>query len=172
MTQIHLCIQNIVGIYCSDPYQTRRIRLYQNTNNHLTYLILLNNWLHRCWWRMLETKCVDDNYKILVTVLALWSKLLIANIHFLFTLASGANIWKSLPTSKLCHQNIDSGTPYNPFLTRYQNADPCQSPHFFKHGPHFFKHGPHLFKHGPHLFKQVRIFFKHGPHFFKQLFLV
>ena len=70
MTQIHLCIQNIVGIYCSDPYQTRHIRLYQNTNNHLTYLILLNNWLHRCWWRMLETKCVDDNYKTLVTVLA------------------------------------------------------------------------------------------------------
>ena len=26
-------------------------------------------WLHRFWWRMLETKCVGDNYKILVTVL-------------------------------------------------------------------------------------------------------
>ena len=40
-------------------------------------------------------------------------------------------------------------------LTRYQNADPCQSPHFLKHGPHLFKHGPHLFK------QEVRIFFKH-----------
>ena len=24
--------------------------------------------LHRCWWRMLETKCVGENHKILVTV--------------------------------------------------------------------------------------------------------
>ena len=24
--------------------------------------------LHRCWWRMLETKCVGDNFKMLVTV--------------------------------------------------------------------------------------------------------
>ena len=23
--------------------------------------------LHRCWWRMLETKCVGDNFKILVS---------------------------------------------------------------------------------------------------------
>ena len=27
------------------------------------------NWLHRCWWRILETKCVGDNYATLVTVL-------------------------------------------------------------------------------------------------------
>ena len=36
----HLCIRNIVGIYWSDPYQSLRIRLYQNTKNHLTYSIL------------------------------------------------------------------------------------------------------------------------------------
>ena len=43
---------------------------------------------------MFETKCVGDNYKILVTVLAD----VITNIHYLFTLASGVNIPKSSPT--------------------------------------------------------------------------
>ena len=28
-------------------------------------------WLHRCWWRMLETECVGDNLKMLVAVLLL-----------------------------------------------------------------------------------------------------
>ena len=41
--------------------------------------------LHRCWWRMLETKCVGDNYNMLVTILAI----LITDIHYLFTLAVG-----------------------------------------------------------------------------------
>jgi len=27
--------------------------------------IMVNIWLHRCWWRILETKCAGDNYKIL-----------------------------------------------------------------------------------------------------------
>ena len=27
---------------------------------------------HRCWWRMLETKCVDDKFKMLVTDLIHW----------------------------------------------------------------------------------------------------
>ena len=31
------------------------------------------------------------------------------------------------------------GTRPQIHMTRYQNADPCQSSHFFKHGPHFFK---------------------------------
>ena len=35
--------------------------------------------LHRCWWRMLETKRVGDNFKILVTVLAI----LVTNIFHL-----------------------------------------------------------------------------------------
>ena len=30
-------------------------------------------WLRWCWWRILETKYVGDNFKILVTVLAIWS---------------------------------------------------------------------------------------------------
>ena len=55
-----------------------------------------NLWLHRCWWRMLTTNCVGDNYKMLVTVLAI----LVTNIHYLFTLASGTNIQKMSPTSQ------------------------------------------------------------------------
>ena len=34
--------------------------------------------LHRYWWRMLETKCVGGNFKMLMTVLAF----LITNINF------------------------------------------------------------------------------------------
>ena len=37
--------------------------------------------LHRYWLRMLETKCVGDNYEMLVKVLAI----LVTNIHYLFT---------------------------------------------------------------------------------------
>ena len=44
---------------------------------------------------MLETKCVGDNNKLLVTVLII----LITNIHCLFKLASGSNIQKTSPTS-------------------------------------------------------------------------
>ena len=29
-------------------------------------------WLHRCWWRMLETKCVGDKFEMLVTDLIHW----------------------------------------------------------------------------------------------------
>ena len=39
--------------------------------------------LHRCWWRMLETKCVGDNSKIL----------------YLLALASGTDIQKMSPRS-------------------------------------------------------------------------
>ena len=75
--------------------------------------------LRRCWWRIMETKCVDDNYKMLVTVLVI----LVTNIHYLFTLASGTNIYKSSPT--LSHQHHDvtnmtvtlvNGWPENPRL--------------------------------------------------------
>ena len=30
--------------------------------------------LHRCWWRMLETKCVGDKFEMLVTDLIHWKK--------------------------------------------------------------------------------------------------
>ena len=64
---------------------------------------------------MLETK--DD--KMLVTVVAL----LITNIHYRFTLASGTNILKMSPTSKFCQQhskintNVKSPPSLSPFLT-------------------------------------------------------
>ena len=29
-------------------------------------------WLHRCWWRMLETKCVGDKFEMLVTDSGCW----------------------------------------------------------------------------------------------------
>ena len=61
----------------------------------------ISSWLHRCWRRMLETKRVDDNSKVLVTILVI----LITNIHDFFTLASGTNIQKMSPTSR-CHQHL------------------------------------------------------------------
>ena len=56
--------------------------------------------LHRCWWRMLKTKCVGDNFEILVTVLAVF----VTNILCCLTLASGTYIQKMSPISKCCHQ--------------------------------------------------------------------
>ena len=52
--------------------------------------------LHRYWWRMLETKYVDDNFEMLVTVLADF----ITNILYLLALASGTNNQKMSPISK------------------------------------------------------------------------
>ena len=49
--------------------------------------------------------------------------------------------------------------------TPYQNADPSESPHYFKPVRIFFKLGPHFFK-------IVRIYFKPGPHFFKQVRII
>ena len=40
-----------------------------------------NFWLHRCWRRMLEKKCVGDNFEMLVTVLAVF----VTNILYLLT---------------------------------------------------------------------------------------
>ena len=48
---------------------------------------------------MLETKCVGNNFKMLVTVLAI----LVTNINYLFTLASGNNIQR-------CRQDPNSVT--------------------------------------------------------------
>ena len=36
-------------------------------------------WLHRCWWRTLETKCVGDYFRMSVTV----SAILVTNIRYL-----------------------------------------------------------------------------------------
>ena len=45
--------------------------------------------------RITEMKCVGDDCKMLVTVLAI----LVTNIHYLFRLASGINLQKMPPTS-------------------------------------------------------------------------
>ena len=60
--------------------------------------------LHRCWWRMLETKFVGESYKMLVTVLAI----LVTNIHFFLFINSGHQHSTSVtnlkwPTSR-CHE--------------------------------------------------------------------
>ena len=49
---------------------------------------------------MLMTKCVDDNYKMLVTIFAS----LVANIQYLDTLASGINNQNMSSLSKFWHQ--------------------------------------------------------------------
>ena len=77
--------------------------------------ILQYEWLHRCWWRMLETKCVGDNYKMLVTVLAI----LVTNIHYLFRLASGTNIPKMPPTSTFSHQHPQIVTNFRWLTSRF-----------------------------------------------------
>ena len=51
--------------------------------------------LHRCWCRMLVTKCVGDNFKMLVTVLAIS----VTNILYLLTVALGTNMQKMSPRS-------------------------------------------------------------------------
>ena len=55
--------------------------------------------LHRCWWRMLETKCVGDSFEMLMTVLAI----LVIYILYLSTLAPDNNITKMSPISRFCH---------------------------------------------------------------------
>ena len=67
------------------------------------YPFNIYHWSHLAT-SMLETKCFDDNYKRLVTALAIW----VINIH-LFTLASDTNIHVTnieiqSPTSTNRHQ--------------------------------------------------------------------
>ena len=62
-----------------DPYSTQgRFSTFFHFENHHFWIKILNlhqfhsrvqetGGLHRCWWRMLETKCVDDNSGMLVT---------------------------------------------------------------------------------------------------------
>jgi len=49
--------------------------------------------LHRRWCKMLETKCVGDNFKMLVTIWAIS----VTNIIYLLTLALGTDTQKMLP---------------------------------------------------------------------------
>ena len=84
----------------------------KNFPNFQKFLIL-----HRCWWRILESKCFGDNFKIFRTVLVI----LVTNIHHLFTFTSGTNIQKISPTPKFGHQHpqfvtyFQSPTSLSPF---------------------------------------------------------
>ena len=49
---------------------------------------------------MLETKCVGDNFEMLVTVSAVF----VISLLYLLTLASGTNIQKMSPISKFFHE--------------------------------------------------------------------
>ena len=58
--------------------------------------------LHRCWWRIMETKWVDDNLKIMLTALSI----MVTNIHYSLKLPLGTNNVGS--TFKRCHQHQNS----------------------------------------------------------------
>ena len=64
--------------------------------------------LHRCWWRMLKTKCVGDNFEILVIVFAVFGTI----IHYHFT-------YSRAPTSKRCHEYLNSVTTIQKVLVTY-----------------------------------------------------
>ena len=69
----------------NSDYEKTKINIFNNKNvtkfpNHVIVLDL-DPKLNRCWRRMLETKCVGDNFKMLVTVFAIF----VTNIHYLFT---------------------------------------------------------------------------------------
>ena len=81
-------------------YRCTKIRQSYRAVNLPNY-IWSSTRLHRCWWRMLESKCVGVKFKVLVTVLTI----LVRNNHYLFTWASGTNIRKMSPTSKFSHQH-------------------------------------------------------------------
>ena len=70
-------------------------------NIHVVKSALIIRWQYWCWWRMLETKCVGDNFKMLVTVFTV----VVTNILYLLTLASGTNIEILSQTFKNCHQD-------------------------------------------------------------------
>ena len=70
--------------------------------------------LHRCWWWILETKCVGDNNTMLVPVLTIS----VTNIHYLFTQASGTNISKMSPTSNFSHQCTQIRTNFESLTSR------------------------------------------------------
>ena len=81
---------------------SQRFSTLLNLKSTLVIKIWNNNHkfrLHRYWWRMLDTKCVGDNFEMLVTVLPVF----VTNILYLLTLASGPNIQKKFPISKFCH---------------------------------------------------------------------
>ena len=69
----NICYYFVFTDFHSINFRTPNIRLFfmnihGYTINSKTFvnLAISKRW-HRCWWRMLETKCVGDKFKILVT---------------------------------------------------------------------------------------------------------
>ena len=80
---------------------------------------LITRSLHRCWWRMLETKCVGGNYKVLAMVLAI----LATNIHSLLV-----NVKRWAPTLKdVTNPEIQSSTSQNRYWPYATNINPTDS---------------------------------------------
>ena len=69
-----------------------------DTNCSLFLGHVLHKGLHRCWWRMLETKCVGDYFKILVTVLAIS----VTTNLYLWALSARSKFLS--PTFSNCHE--------------------------------------------------------------------
>ena len=42
--------------------------IFFSLDNHEYWLLIAYFWLHWCWWQMLGTKCVGDNFEMLMTV--------------------------------------------------------------------------------------------------------
>ena len=84
----------------SVPDRTRT-RPSRTMTKYFKFSNLELDWLHRFGWRMLESKCVGDNFDMLVTVLAVF----VTNIAYLSQLPSGTNIQKMSPISKFRYQH-------------------------------------------------------------------
>ena len=80
-----------ISAYSVQGLDQERTKLTKNREVWGSYIIYQG--LHRCWWRMLETKCVGDTFEMLVTVLVVF----VTNILYLLTSASSTNSQKMSP---------------------------------------------------------------------------
>ena len=74
---------------------------YQHCTVPIQFLSrILTAVLHRCWWRMLETKCVDDNFDLLITDILHWE----SHQYFLCAKHYDSVTTIKSPTNR-CHQH-------------------------------------------------------------------
>ena len=118
----------VVSIYIGHENRMLVKPRHQHINRVCGFLVLikLNNYilgLHRCWWRMLETKCVNDNYKMLVTVLAIQDMSPTSNFSHQHPLVPNINVayssgyidvrdgcWRQFNLNCLCKRQVcDAG---------------------------------------------------------------
>ena len=87
--------------------------------------------LHQWWWRMLGTKCVGDNLKMLVTV----SAILVTNTlyHTILKLAADTNIKNISPRSLFCRQHSKIVTKCKLPTSQCHEHD-CSQTHLFHIG--------------------------------------